>query len=62
VNFPRFSGILLHPTSLPSRFGIGELGTKLTVSLIFFKDGREVNRLIGVQSADVLQSQLDRFK
>ena len=24
--FPRSSGILLHPTSLPSRFGIGELG------------------------------------
>ncbi len=25
--FPRSSGILLHPTSLPSRFGIGELGS-----------------------------------
>ena len=24
--FPRSSGILLHPTSLPSRFGIGDLG------------------------------------
>lgn len=24
--FPRSSGVLLHPTSLPSRFGIGELG------------------------------------
>lgn len=24
--FPRTSGILLHPTSLPSRFGIGDLG------------------------------------
>ena len=24
--FPRASGILLHPTSLPSRFGIGDLG------------------------------------
>src|SRR5713101_2143503 len=23
---PRASGILLHPTSLPSRFGIGDLG------------------------------------
>jgi 4-alpha-glucanotransferase len=26
VNFPRSSGILLHPTSLPGRFGIGDLG------------------------------------
>jgi 4-alpha-glucanotransferase len=26
--FPRASGILLHPTSLPSRFGIGELGSE----------------------------------
>ena len=26
--FPRSSGILLHPTSLPSRFGIGELGVE----------------------------------
>jgi 4-alpha-glucanotransferase len=26
VNFPRSSGILLHPTSLPSPFGIGDLG------------------------------------
>lgn len=26
MNFPRGSGILLHPTSLPGRFGIGDLG------------------------------------
>jgi 4-alpha-glucanotransferase len=26
VSFPRSSGILLHPTSLPGRFGIGDLG------------------------------------
>jgi 4-alpha-glucanotransferase len=26
VSFPRASGILLHPTSLPGRFGIGDLG------------------------------------
>jgi 4-alpha-glucanotransferase len=26
VNFPRASGILLHPTSLPGEFGIGDLG------------------------------------
>ena len=26
MRFPRSSGVLLHPTSLPGRFGIGELG------------------------------------
>jgi 4-alpha-glucanotransferase len=26
MRFPRCSGILLHPTSLPSRFGIGDWG------------------------------------
>jgi len=26
MTFPRASGLLLHPTSLPSRFGIGDLG------------------------------------
>src|SRR5882672_5112935 len=26
MNFPRASGILLHPTSLPCRLGIGDLG------------------------------------
>src|SRR6266852_9724033 len=26
MNFPRSSGILLHPTSLPAPFGIGDLG------------------------------------
>lgn len=26
MTFQRASGILLHPTSLPSRFGIGDLG------------------------------------
>jgi 4-alpha-glucanotransferase len=26
MTFPRASGILLHPTSLPSRFGVGDLG------------------------------------
>src|SRR5262249_39954530 len=26
MQFPRASGILLHPTSLPGRYGIGDLG------------------------------------
>src|SRR5271165_5524495 len=28
MRFPRSSGILLHPTSLPGRYGIGELGAE----------------------------------
>jgi 4-alpha-glucanotransferase len=28
MRFPRSSGILLHPTSLPSRYGIGDLGAE----------------------------------
>jgi len=28
MSFPRASGVLLHPTSLPSRFGIGDLGNE----------------------------------
>src|SRR5712664_679566 len=28
MSFPRASGILLHPTSLPSRCGIGDLGVE----------------------------------
>src|SRR5215475_5030605 len=28
MTFPRASGILLHPTSLPGRFGIGDLGAE----------------------------------
>jgi 4-alpha-glucanotransferase len=28
MKFPRAAGILLHPTSLPGRFGIGDLGAE----------------------------------
>src|SRR5204863_7002917 len=30
---PRKSGVLLHPTSLPGRYGIGDLGDELIVFL-----------------------------
>ena len=33
MNFPRASGILLHPTSLPGRFGIGDLGLRAFTGL-----------------------------
>jgi 4-alpha-glucanotransferase len=28
MNFKRSSGVLLHPTSLPGRFGVGDLGAE----------------------------------
>lgn len=36
--FPRSSGILLHPTCFPSRFGIGDLGDKAYRFIDFLKD------------------------
>jgi 4-alpha-glucanotransferase len=37
VSFPRSSGILLHPTSLPGRFGIGDLGREAYRFVDFLK-------------------------
>jgi 4-alpha-glucanotransferase len=36
--FPRSSGILLHPTSFPSRFGIGDLGLEAYRFIDFLKE------------------------
>ncbi|MCM0590930.1 MAG: 4-alpha-glucanotransferase [Gloeotrichia echinulata DVL01] len=36
--FPRSSGILLHPTSFPSRFGVGDLGFEAYRFIDFLKD------------------------
>ncbi|MGF2040022.1 MAG: 4-alpha-glucanotransferase [Nostoc sp. CmiVER01] len=36
--FPRSSGILLHPTSFPSRFGVGDLGLEAYRFVDFLKD------------------------
>ena len=38
MSFPRSSGILLHPTSFPSRFGIGDLGREAYRFIDFLKD------------------------
>jgi len=38
VKFPRTAGILLHPTSLPSRHGIGDLGPAAREFLRFLAD------------------------
>lgn len=35
MEYHRTSGILLHPTSLPGPYGIGDLGPELTNGLIF---------------------------
>lgn len=37
MTFPRASGILLHPTSLPGRFGIGDLGDEAYAFVDFLK-------------------------
>lgn len=39
--FPRSSGILLHPTSLPSRLGIGDLGAAAYEFVDFLADTRQ---------------------
>src|SRR6266702_2169402 len=38
MSFPRSSGILLHPTSLPGRFGIGDLGSEAYAFADFLVD------------------------
>ena len=38
MSFPRRSGILLHPTSLPSRFGIGDFGDGAVQFVHFLKE------------------------
>ena len=39
--FPRSSGILLHPTSFPSRFGIGDLGLEAYSFIDFLKESHQ---------------------
>jgi 4-alpha-glucanotransferase len=39
--FPRSSGILLHPTSLPGRFGIGDMGRQAYAFVDFLVDSRQ---------------------
>ncbi len=41
MNFPRASGILLHPTSLPSKFGIGDLGDEAFKFVDFLADAKQ---------------------
>ncbi|MEJ7618518.1 MAG: 4-alpha-glucanotransferase [Pyrinomonadaceae bacterium] len=41
MSFPRASGILLHPTSLPGRFGIGDLGRAAYAFVDFLIESRQ---------------------
>ena len=41
MSFPRAAGILLHPSSLPSRGGIGDLGPRLTQFADFLASARQ---------------------
>src|SRR4051812_43042016 len=38
MNFPRASGVLLHPTSLPGSYGIGDLGFEAYRFVDFLSD------------------------
>src|SRR5271156_1041962 len=38
MNSPRSSGILLHPTSLPGAYGVGELGAEAHAFADFLRD------------------------
>ena len=41
MSFPRSSGLLLHPTSLPGRFGIGDLGASALEFIDLLAAGRQ---------------------
>jgi 4-alpha-glucanotransferase len=41
MEFPRTSGVLLHPTSLPSRFGVGDLGPEARRFVEFLAGARQ---------------------
>src|SRR5947207_9173957 len=41
MTFPRASGILLHPTSLPGRFGIGDLGDEAYAFIDFLAASKQ---------------------
>lgn len=41
MNFPRASGVLLHPTSLPNDFGIGDLGPSAYEFVDFLVEARQ---------------------
>jgi len=41
MNFPRSSGVLLHPTSLPGPFGIGDLGPEAYAFADFLADSEQ---------------------
>jgi 4-alpha-glucanotransferase len=41
MNFPRASGILLHPTSLPSKYGIGDLGDEAYKFVDFLANAKQ---------------------
>ncbi len=41
MNFPRASGVLLHPTSLPSNYGIGDLGANAYKFVDFLEKSKQ---------------------
>src|SRR5436853_4861622 len=41
MKFPRASGVLLHPTSLPSDYGVGDLGANAYKFVDFLESARQ---------------------
>jgi 4-alpha-glucanotransferase len=41
MKYKRESGVLLHPTSLPSKYGIGELGNEAYAFIDFLYDSKQ---------------------
>jgi len=48
MNFPRSSGVLLHPTSLPGPFGIGDLGPEAYAFVISSRPSDQSNMAVGL--------------
>ena len=41
MDFPRAAGVLVHPTSFPSRYGIGDLGSSAYHLIDFLESVRQ---------------------
>src|ERR1039458_5877533 len=53
MSFPRSSGILLHPTSLPGAYGIGELGREAHRFADFLRDaGQRIWQVLPLEPTD----------
>src|SRR5580698_9132864 len=60
MRFPRSSGILLHPTSLASRYGIGDLGAEARRFVDFLASaGQKLWQVLPLGPTEFGQDQID---